>query len=410
MTSGKALLEATEEHASHILKHKLPEGFTYHNLLHTQQVVEATKEIGAASGLDEEHILILQVAAWFHDLGYVNTYVDHEEVGMEMASEFLKTQEAEPQLVERVLQLIEATKLNHAPRNLTEKVMKDADLYNLTTPDALQNSQNIRHEWEVFRNEYFTDKKWDKMNLYFLEDHEYYTNYGKEVLEAAKQKNYVRKLKKKMGKHKTADTQAYQVELAEKKKELKKLKRKLEKATSNKPDRGIETMYRVTYRVHINLSSIADNKANILLSINAIILSILLRDFVDEFETPNGIPLGMLVVVCLSTIVFAILSTRPTISSGVFTREDILNKKTNLLFFGNFYKMDLNEFLWGMGEMMNDSNYLYNSMSKDIYFLGKVLARKFKLLRYAYNIFMYGLIAVVITIILFRVFNVDQAG
>lgn len=247
------------------------------------------------------------------------------------------------------------------------------------------------------------------MNLLFLENHTYYTDYGKEVLEKAKQKN-IKKLKKKMGKGPEKEGSVLEEKLLSSKKTIKKLQKKIRKISSQKPDRGIETMFRVTYRVHINLSSIADNKANILLSINAIIISIVLSSFVpivasvsDESfsvsSTPLAIPTSLLVLISLATIVFAILSTRPQVNSGVFTREDILQKRTNLLFFGNFYRMDINEYQWGINEMMNDSEYLYGSMAKDIYFLGKVLAKKFKLLRLAYNIFMYGMIFVVVAFI-----------
>jgi len=88
--------------------------------------------------------------------------------------------------------------------------------------------------------------------------------------------------------------------------------------------------------------------------------------------------------------------TRPKITDGKFTKDDILNKKTNLLFFGNFFKMDLPDFAWGMKEMMEDKEYLYGSMVKDFYFLGQVLGRKYKYLRICYTIFMFGLIISVI--------------
>ena len=95
---------------------------------------------------------------------------------------------------------------------------------------------------------------------------------------------------------------------------------------------------------------------------------------------------------CLSTIIFAILSTRPKISSGKFTEEDIHNKRVNLLFFGNFYNMKMDEYEWAVKEMMKDNNYLYSSMIRDQYSLGKVIGKKYKLLRVAYTVFMVGLI------------------
>ena len=157
-------------------------------------------------------------------------------------------------------------------------------------------------------------------------------------------------------------------------------------------------MYRTTYRTHINLSSIADNKANIMLSINAIVISITLSSLTPRFGTnPKLIfPTIFLLAVCLLAVVFATLSTRPKITEGIFTRQDIQNKKSNLLFFGNFYNMELEDFHWGMMEMIKDSDFLYSSMTRDLYFLGVVLAKKYRYLRICYGIFMYGLIVSVI--------------
>lgn len=162
--------------------------------------------------------------------------------------------------------------------------------------------------------------------------------------------------------------------------------------------RGVETMYRTTYRTHVNLSSIADNKANIMLSINAIIVSITVSTLVPNFSNNPKliIPTLLLLLVCLTSIVFATLSTMPKVTEGIFTREDISQKRSNLLFFGNFYNMKMEDFHWGMMEMIKDSDFLYSSMTRDLYFLGKVLAKKYSYLRTCYRIFMYGLITAVL--------------
>ena len=104
----------------------------------------------------------------------------------------------------------------------------------------------------------------------------------------------------------------------------------------------------------------------------------------------------MLVVVCLTAIVLAILATRPNVSSGVFTDDEVLGRKTNLLFFGNFHKMKLDRYDWAMKEMMKDGEYLYGSMIKDIYFLGVVLGKKYKLLRLCCTTFMIGFVLSII--------------
>ena len=168
------------------------------------------------------------------------------------------------------------------------------------------------------------------------------------------------------------------------------------------PGRGVESMFLLTARNQINLSSIADNKSNILISVNTIIISIVLTVLVSRFaEYPNIIlPSLVFLTFSLITIIFAILSTRPNISSGTFTKDDIKEKKVNLLFFGNFYNMGLDDYDWALGEMMKDDDYLYSTMIKDQYFLGKVLAKKYKLLRKAYDFFMVGIILSVIAYVL----------
>ncbi len=89
---------------------------------------------------------------------------------------------------------------------------------------------------------------------------------------------------------------------------------------------------------------------------------------------------------------------------GVFTEEDIVSKKTNLLFFGNFHKMKREQYEWGMKEMMKDADYLYTSLIRDIYFLGVVLGKKYRMLRIAYTIFMFGLIISVIAFLIAQKF------
>ena len=179
-------------------------------------------------------------------------------------------------------------------------------------------------------------------------------------------------------------------------KELEKLQKKMDKKAN--PDRGIETMFKIASENHTTLSGMADTKSNIMISINSIILSVVITVLFRKLEEfPNLlIPTLMLVVTCLVTIVFAILATRPNVSAGKFTRKDIEEKKTNLLFFGNFHGMEFPNYDWGMRQMMKDADYLYGSLIKDIYFNGQVLAKKYKLLRWSYSFFMFGFVASII--------------
>jgi hypothetical protein len=158
-------------------------------------------------------------------------------------------------------------------------------------------------------------------------------------------------------------------------------------------------MYRTTYRTHTNLSSMADSKANLMLSVNAIVISIVVSNMIPKLGENSRLilPTILLTLTCLGSMIYATLSTRPKVTEGNTTREMIKGRKVNLLFFGNFHNMNLEDFQWGVNEMLRDSDFLYSSMSRDLYFLGIVLAKKYKYLSICYNIFMYGLIISVLS-------------
>lgn len=187
---------------------------------------------------------------------------------------------------------------------------------------------------------------------------------------------------------------------------IDKLKKKAKEAKELSPTRGIETMFRTTSKNHMELSAIADNKANIMISINSIILSVMVSVLIRKLEEyPHLIiPSLLITLVCLSTIVTAVLATRPNVTKGKFEREDITNKEANLLFFGNFHKMSLKDYKWGMTQMLKDGDYLYGSMIKDIYFLGAVLGKKYSMLRLCYTIFMYGFVISILAFIVAELF------
>ena len=168
----------------------------------------------------------------------------------------------------------------------------------------------------------------------------------------------------------------------------------LEKDKAGLMSKGIQTMLRLTSQNHFHLSDMADSKANILISVNAIIISVILGVLMRKLEEAPylAVPTIIFLIVSLTTIVISIIATRPKMTGGTFTSQDILDKKTNLLFFGNFYKASYEEYNTAMRKMMSDTDYLYGSLIKDIYTLGTVLGRKYKLVRLAYNIFMIGLI------------------
>jgi hypothetical protein len=187
----------------------------------------------------------------------------------------------------------------------------------------------------------------------------------------------------------------------EKRKKAEKKAKAAGKGESLGTNRGIETMFRTSYRTHVDLSHLADNKANIMISINGIIISILLASISPKIDANPWLllPTAFLLVGCLGSLVYAILAARPRVSSHVVSLEDVRSDRSNILFFGNFVTLEEDEFVEGMKELITDTDRLYVNMIRDIFSLGGVLAKKFKLLRVSYNIFMVGLVVGVLLFI-----------
>ena len=196
---------------------------------------------------------------------------------------------------------------------------------------------------------------------------------------------------------------------AKKKARKKEQSKKLNKALGT--NRGIETMFRSAYRVQMDLTSLADNKANMMISINGIIISIIIASVAPKLDANPwlGIPTTLFLLGTLVSIIFAIVAARPRVSSTPITLDDLRHSEGNILFFGNFANMQESEFLEGMTEMIGDKTIVYESMIRNIYGLGAVLNKKFALLRIAYTSFMVALVLGVFSFIGVFIWIMQQA-
>jgi predicted metal-dependent HD superfamily phosphohydrolase len=388
------LIRHSKALAEEVFKTRAFDKHLFHNYQHTLDVVNAVQVVGQHSNLSADELESALVAAWLHDVGYQQGSKNHEQNSVEKARELMKKLGASEQKINTVTQAILATRMPQSPKSLVSQVLCDADLFHLSTEQCQEKSDMLREEWKLLGSKEMTNEEWVRSNIKFMEEHQYHTPYGKNVLEDGKRKN-IKKLKKIMKPE--VSLKKYR-KLEE---EVEKLQGKIEKAKILKPDRGIETMFRTTSHNHILLSQMVDSKASILITINSIILSLIVSVLIRKLEENSYllIPTIILITVCLATMVFSILASRPNVSSGKFKREDIKNKQTNLLFFGNFHAMNVEDYQWGMKEMMKDAEYLYSSMIKDIYYLGKVLGTKYRFLRIAYSIFMFGFVIAILSFI-----------
>jgi predicted metal-dependent HD superfamily phosphohydrolase len=389
------LVDKASEFVKNLFNNGLPEGCTYHNLNHTAEVVETAAEISDHSGLDKQQKEKILLACWFHDTGVTKSYQNHEEASIGICTEYLRSVKYPEQSITEINDAIMATRIPSNPKNMIEKVVCDADLSHTGKKGFNTKSRLLRQEWENVLDKKFSDNDWIKNNIDFIASVKFYTDYAKQNYEERRLKN-LEKLRSKL-KENNGPPASKDETNADYSTKIKTDKQVL---------RGIETMFRNVMRTHVEFSSMADSKANIMISVNTLLLTAIIAVLARKLDNnPHLIlPTALITMVSLVTLIYAIVVTRPKITAGVFTEEDIKRKDTNLLFFGNFFRMDLGTFDWGMKEMMKDREYLYGSMIKDFYFLGQVLGKKYLYLRICYNIFMYGIIISVIAFALAIIF------
>lgn len=389
------LIKKAEYFVSALYKEKLNSRFPFHNLKHIQRTVKAVELIADHSKISDSDKEIVTLAAWFHDIGQLEDYEDHEQKSADIAKKFLKENNYPAEKIEKVAQCILVTDLENKPTSMLEKIIRDADIIHLGKKSFFKRNNELRKEWKQILAKTFSDAEWTKNDIEFFKHNPFMTEYAKSQYNEQREINL--RIIKEMAENPVI---ANKTEIMHTDKNLEKISKKMLKKKT--PDRGIETMFRLTSKNHFTLSSIADSKAGTLISISALIISIIISVLIRKLDTnPNLIiPTVMILLTLMGTIIFSVLSTRPTVTSLGLTKDDVKKKKGNLLFFGNFISMPVEDYEWSMQELMDDRQYLYNNLIRDIYYLGLVLGKKYKYLRIAYNIFMYGLIVSVVTYII----------
>lgn len=382
------IVNKADEFVLDLFRNKLDAIYVYHNYTHTKRVVKSTQEIMAHSDLKEDESTALMLAAWLHDTGYIHGADDHEERSAQIAADFLENENVEASIIENVKRLIKATKFDGVPNDPLEEIIRDADASHFAKKYYKETSELLKKELALRGVKNYSNKEWREENIkVFTERHRYYSQYAIKNWNTLKNQNLLKLIKNK-------------------KKKKDKLKQEQAKVNlkNQSPERAIQTLFRTALRNHIKLSDIADTKANILLSVNAIIISLALANLIPKLEQISNRhllwPTLILVLFSVASIVLSIMSTRPNVTSGEFTDEQVKSKKVNLLFFGNFHKMPLEKYKSSLMSLLDEKEDVYESLIKDLYYLGVVLARKYRLLRLTYTIFMIGIILSVIAFVI----------
>ena len=389
------IITKAEDFVRYIFEQKIPSNiYIYHNWVHTCQVRDEVLVLARKEGITNGDLEILNLATLFHDSGFSEAYVGHEDYSISIAREFLTEANYPPEKIKIIEGLINATKVDVKPKTELEKLLKDADTSSLGRSHFHIYTNSLRKELNSLQNANLSKKDWAKANLRFLDEHEFFSDIAKEKYNAVKEEN-----------RKLLATELRQMETGFDEKSGRFRKKDGEWNTISN-NRTAQSQFRTALRGHINLSSIADNKANIMLSVNALIITFALPILGKEIAANKLLlfPTILLLCVCVVSMIFATLATRPIPMKGYSSMESIVGKKSNLFFFGNFFRMKYEDYEKGMYATIADDDILSATIMRDLFFLGKTLGYKYAHLRKCYTIFMYGIITTVISFIIVFVF------
>jgi len=384
----------------------------FHNLAHTARLLDAIDKINSHYQLDDKNYFIICASAWLYDLEMKASEFG-EIRDSDFTGEILKGLGIASEETEEIKKCISAAMLPRDPLTQNEKIFCDAISFYLGSSHFIEYNKLRRKEIEAFANEKFKGNIWRSRTIDFLEKHQFHTEYCQTQLNKIKEGNLralilmqeeKNRQKNQKGKNKNQTQTPYKY-LDSRPDNI------LLEALNRPPDwkhkskhhlSGVETVFRNSSSNHLSLSVMADNKAFIMISVNSILISLGIGLIIGKFVLVPKlfIPTVLLLFVNVFTIIYSVLATRPGLMRGKFTMADLNNKKVDLLFFGNFFKMPLVDFEFGMKKMMDDSDFLYDNLIRDIYAQGQILGRKFRLLRFSYNIFMYGTASTVIAYII----------
>ena len=165
--------------------------------------------------------------------------------------------------------------------------------------------------------------------------------------------------------------------------------------------RGIESMFRNSYRTQLDMIALAATKANIMISLNGLLVSLLLLSgaYFLSSDPLLLLPVTLFLITCTTAIIFAVLAARPDIDRTTRTVDDFRSDKAMLLLFDQFASLSSDEYVDAMREMMQNNDRIYSNMTAHIYTLGCIADKKFTRLYISYNAFIIGLVISVVCLI-----------
>ncbi len=380
----------------------VPKYMRYHGIKQTERLIGNVEKIGREEGLSEEEIQNMRLVALFYSSGWCKTkdFQKFPEQSIQIATDYLRKKGAGESSIAFVQKTILDT---DDPSSKGGKILVDAIFSDFVGKKGGKRLLSLYAEDKATGRVSNTSKKnWLKQKIKELKQLQFNTHYGQTILKR-KQQDALLSLQKLKRTNKKRRDIALQMELGMDELELKQLLKKLRSATG-RDDRGIQTLFRTTSKNHYTLGEMIDRKSNIIISISAIALSIVISGIISinnaDISSVHLLPLLTLVLSCIPTIGFAILAIRP------ITKHSPRDKKTrfkNLLYFGDFTELTFEEYRKEMYKAIQKGTKLYDHMIYDLYHFGLKLKEKYKWFRLALIWFVTGFLISLIWLIGIRI-------
>ena len=296
------LLRATALYVQEYYNNHFSEQYSFHQYNRTVNIVRNCDALGMRMNLDKQNLKILHLTAWFLELGYCRDYYNYQEHSVQLAREYFKTTAPDDDIMEQIEEAILSTRVPQQPVSAIAQIICDAGMYHLAGKDTFANAELLRAEYAAIVQKEFTDEEWINENIKMISDNFYFTAAAKDVYQKRKDKN-LSVFKKKLNKINQKETLEQPGEILTENPEI------IIEEEELKLERGVETFFRITERRNMELSKNAHDKASLLISVNAIVISIVLSVLFTKLEDNTYLlfPTLMLVISCTLTIIFAIL-------------------------------------------------------------------------------------------------------
>ena len=385
MEQTTPLVLAARQHVLDLWNERHDARLVFHNYAQAAGVAEQVAELARHEHLPADTTETAHLAAWFFNIGYLYDAANPADTSAIRAEFFLAEQKSPAEKIQQVRQCIAAVFANKKPKTREAQVLSDAIFaYNWAeNPDA--RLPLLRLERDLFGEQPIPEAAWQTHLDTELRRVVFFTAFAK--------KNYEPTLALRLLERQNANIQAPLSEAAPKKSE--RTPERFDRLARRPLRSSIQTYFRANYANHSRLSAIADNKAHIMISVNSILLSVAISLLTYQSLTNRNplyiLPIIMFLVTSLTSLIFAVLSSRPRVTSLVPAPGQIPSP----VFFGNFVHLTLDQFEAATDAMLRDGRLLFGNMARDLYYLGLVLDKKYRLLTYSYTVFMMGFVATV---------------